>query len=269
MPELPEVETIRNELKPHLIGHKFTEIIIYDSKLILQPSIEEFCRKLMGQTIADIRRRGKYLIINLANGKSLVIHLRMTGALLLNSETAGKHVRAVFKFDNGNCLTFFDVRRLGVMWLNKGINYSIPELGPEPLSDDFSVDILAKRLKGRKAPIKAVLLDQSVIAGIGNMYADEALFNAGIHPMKTAGGLSSEETKKLHNAIVEVIKKAIGNKGASVANYKRPGGEPGTAHKYFKVAHQRGKPCPVCGELIQRIAVRNRGSYFCPNCQEE
>lgn len=269
MPELPEVETIKNELSPHIIGSQFTKLTIYDRTLVVKSAVEEFCRELTGQIVAGLQRRGKYLIISLANGKALIIHLRMTGALILNPETINKHVRAVFQFDNNNTMAFIDVRRLGVMWLATDINNLMDKLGPEPLGDEFNVNTLTRKLKGRKAPIKAVLLDQSIIAGIGNMYADEALFNASIHPMKTAGNLSTKDIEKLYNAIVEVIQTAINNKGASVANYKRPQGEPGTAHNYFKVAHLRGQPCPVCGEIIQRLAVRNRGSYYCPNCQRE
>jgi formamidopyrimidine-DNA glycosylase len=269
LPELPEVETIKNELFPYIVGSQFSKVTIYDPKLIEQFSVEELCRRLTGLTVIGLQRRGKYLIFNLSNGEALIIHLRMTGALLLNPETIGKHVRVFFQFSNNNSLAFVDVRRFGVMWLVEDIDNFMNKLGPEPLSDEFKINIFAQRLRGRLSPIKAVLLDQSFIAGIGNMYADEALFNAKIHPARQAGSLSSREVRKLYSAIIEVLQSAIDNKGASVANYKRPGGEPGTAHQYFKVAHRRGQPCPVCGEAIQRLAIRNRGSYYCPKCQTE
>ena len=153
------------------------------------------------------------------------------------------------------------------MWLVKDGRSVTDKLGPEPLEPSFTPQVLAQRLHNRKAPIKALICDQSVIAGIGNMYADEALYAARIHPLRLGGSLSPEEIKRLHQAIQRILSAAIGNKGASIVNYYRPNGEPGTAHFEFKVAHGQKKNCPVHGTPIKRITVRNRGTYFCPECQ--
>jgi formamidopyrimidine-DNA glycosylase len=193
----------------------------------------------------------------------------MTGALLLNPEQVDRYTRAAFELGNTGKLTFSDRRRLGLIWLSENDRTIGDKLGPEPLSHDFTVGVLAQRLEGRQAPIKAVLLDQTLIAGVGNMYADEALFSARIHPMTRAGSLSYSQIQDLHSAIVKVLCLAIRNRGASVDTYKRPGGEPGTAHFSFRVAHRRGEHCPVCGASIERLVIRNRGSYLCPDCQKE
>jgi formamidopyrimidine-DNA glycosylase len=268
VPELPEVETIRNELSAHVIGRRFTDVTVCDAKLVRQPSVEEFRRKLIGKKINNLERRGKYLIFHLSSGGVLIIHLKMSGALLLNLEQTDRHARVIFNLDNGSQLILTDRRRLGALWLVENERAIIDKLGPEPLTSEFTAELLAKRLQKHKAPIKAVLLDQSFIAGIGNMYADEALFAARIHPLRQANGLSPKEIKKLHKAIVDVLRSAIDNKGASIDTYKRPDGQFGTAHSNFSVAHRGGKPCPICGTTIQRLAIRNRGSYFCPKCQK-
>jgi formamidopyrimidine-DNA glycosylase len=268
MPELPEVETIKRELSPHIVGRQFIGVGAYDDKPIRQPAVAEFCCKLVGQKIESLERRGKYLIFHLSGGQVLVVHLRMTGTLLFDSGQDDRFARVVFQFDDGSHLAFSDRRRLGVMWLAENEKAIVDKLGAEPLTDAFTAVVLAKKLKGRQSPIKAILLDQAVVAGIGNMYADEALFAAKIHPLKKAGDLSSPEIKRLYKAIVSVLQLAIDNKGASVDTYKRPGGEMGTAHNEFQVAHRRGGTCNVCGSAIQRIAIRNRGSYFCPKCQK-
>ena len=268
MPELPEVETIKNELSPHIIGSRFSKITVLDAKLVRCPSVEELCRQLVGQKINSLQRRGKYLIFHLSGGEVLIIHLKMSGSLLLNPEQLDRHARVIFDLDNGNRIIFTDRRRLGAVWLVENEQSIIGKLGPEPLTPAFTSHTLAERLQRHKAPIKAVLLDQSFIAGIGNMYADETLFAAGIHPLRQANSLSSGETERLHKAIVDVLRSAIRSGGASVDTYKRPEGELGTAHSSFCVAHRGGEPCPNCGTPIQRLAIRNRGSYFCPNCQK-
>jgi formamidopyrimidine-DNA glycosylase len=268
MPELPEVETIKDELSPHIVGRQFTGVTVCDAKIVKQPSVEEFRRKLVGQRINGLERRGKYLIFHLSGGMVLIIHLKMAGALLLNLKQTDRHTRVIFHLDNGSQLIFTDRRRLGALWLVENEQAIIGKLGPEPLAPEFTIETLAKRLYKRQAPIKAVLLDQAFVAGIGNMYADEALFAARIHPLRKANSLSPKEIKNLHKAIVDVLRSAIDSKGASVDTYKRPDGQLGTAHTNFKVAHRGGRPCPTCGTPIQRLAIRNRGSYFCPNCQK-
>jgi formamidopyrimidine-DNA glycosylase len=267
MPELPEVETIKNELSPWIVGQSFTQVTIPDTRLVCYGSIEEVYRGLMGQRVESLERRGKYLIFRLSNGRSLIMHLRMTGSLLLNPKEADRYTRAVFHLSSGHRLVFRDRRRLGLIQLVDDADVVIGRLGPEPLDENFTTDILGQRLSRHHIPIKAALIDQRVVAGIGNMYADEALFAAGIHPLKKADALSPGEVQTLYQSIRRVLGAAIGSKGASVDTYVRPEGELGTAHFDFKVAHKGGEPCPVCGGAIERCVVQNRGSYFCPSCQ--
>jgi len=267
MPELPEVETIKNELAPWVVGQSFTKVTILDAKLACGCSARAVRRGLSGQKVERLERRGKYLMFHLSNGRSLIIHLRMTGSLLLDPKEVGRYARAVFYLSNGRRFVFNDRRRLGVLWLVDDANTVICKLGPEPLDKRFTPDILEQRLSRHHIPIKGALLDQHIVAGIGNMYADEALFAARIHPLRKADDLSPKEVRTLHNCTRKILGAAIGSKGASVDTYVRPEGEPGTAHFDFKVAHKGGEPCPVCGCPVERIAVRNRGTYFCPKCQ--
>jgi len=267
MPELPEVETIRNELSPWVVGQSFTQVTILDAKLVCDGSAEEVSRDLIGPKVESLERRGKYLIFHLSNGKSLIMHLRMTGSLLLDPKQVDRYARAGFHFSSGHRLVFSDRRRLGLIRLVDDANTVVCKLGPEPLDERFTPDILGQRLSRHHIPIKAALLDQCIVAGIGNMYADEALFAARIHPLRKADGLSPKEVQTLHNSICRVLGAAIGNKGASVDTYVRPEGGLGTAHFDFKVAHKGGEPCPVCGSTIERCLVQNRGTCFCPRCQ--
>ena len=271
MPELPEVETIKNELLPYVVGHRITGVTLIWEGIVRQPSAEEFRSRMIGQEITDITRRGKYLLFSLSSSDLLIIHLKMSGSLLIGQDSPQppKYTRAIINLDKGTNVFFRDPRKFGMMQLVKDSNSIASKLGPEPLEPDFTPQVLAQRLAKRKAPIKAILLDQNFVAGIGNMYADEALFWARIHPLKAGNSLSSEEVERLHQAIQQVLWSAIGNKGASVENYFRPDGTLGTAHFQFQVAHRGGQPCPVCGTPIQRLPIRNRGSYFCPNCQPE
>jgi formamidopyrimidine-DNA glycosylase len=267
MPELPEVETIKNELLPWVVGQSFTKVTIVDAKVVCGGSAKEIRRGLLGQKIESLERRGKYLIFHLSNGQSLIIHLRMTGVLLLNPRGVDCYARAVFHLSNGHRLVFRDRRRLGLIWLVDDANTVVGKLGPEPLDKNFTPGILGQRLSRRHIPVKAALLDQGIVAGIGNMYADEALFAARIHPLRKADALSPAEVQTLHNCIRRILRAAIGSKGASVDTYVRPEGELGTAHSDFKVAHRGGEPCPICGCTIERVLVQNRGTYFCPRCQ--
>ena len=269
MPELPEVETIKNELLPHIAGRCVKRVTLLWNGIVKQPSAEELCSRLIGQRITGVARRGKYLIFSLSSDESLIIHLKMTGALLLKPASAGpdKYTRAMLHLNEGVQLHFNDMRKLGMMRLTKDINSVVGKLGPEPLETCFTCETLRKRLNKRTAPIKALLCDQPLVAGIGNMYADEALFAARIHPLRPGGSLTQSEAERLHQAIQNILRAAIGNKGASVNTYLRPDGKPGTAHFQFQVAHRGGEPCPICGTPIERIAVRNRGAYFCPECQ--
>ena len=270
MPELPEVETIKNELIPYVVGRGITGVTLSWPAIVRQPPVQEFCSRLIGQEITGITRRGKYLLIGLSGGELLIIHLRMTGSLIIgrHSPEPPKYIRATIHLDNDTSIFFRDPRKLGVMWLAKDTNDIDNKLGPEPLEAGFTPKVLSERLAKRTAPIKALLLDQKLIAGVGNMYADEVLFAARIHPLRTGGSLSQEEVKRLHSAIQQILWAAIDNKGASVDTYFRPDGTEGTAHFEFKVAHQLGgKYCLVCGGPIERTVVRNRGTYYCPRCQ--
>ncbi|MBA7507247.1 Formamidopyrimidine-DNA glycosylase [subsurface metagenome] len=270
MPELPEVETIKNELPPYIVGHRITSVTLLWDGVVRQPSVEEFYSRLIGQRITEVARRGKYLILGLTSNEVLIIHLKMSGSLLLKPASAepDKYIRAILHLDKETELHFRDPRKLGAMWLVEDKNAIVGKLGPEPLEADFTPEVLAQRLNNRTAPIKALLCDQAFIAGIGNMYADEALFAARIHPLRLGKSLSQDEVERLHSAIRKTLWSAIGYKGASVDTYFRPGGELGIAHFQFQVAHYlSGKLCPVCGTPIQRIPIRNRGSYFCPKCQ--
>jgi formamidopyrimidine-DNA glycosylase len=271
MPELPEVETIKNELTPSVVGRRVTDVIIFWEKMVTKPSPDEFHNQLIGKKIAGLDRRGKYLIFSLSGGGALVIHLRMTGSLLLkhHSDVPEKFVRAIISLDGNLSIHFRDVRKLGKMWLEQSRDAIDRKLGVEPLSDRFTPKYLADYLGKRSAPVKALLIEQSVIAGIGNMYADEALFVARIHPERPGNSLFAEEVARLYQAIREVLTAAIGNKGASVDTYFRPDGSAGTAQSEFRVAHRGGQQCPVCGGLVSRITVRNRGTYFCPSCQHK
>jgi len=266
MPELPEVETIKNELLPHVIDRTIKSVDILWDRMVKQPSVKAFQSQVVGQKITSLTRRGKYLFFHLSGGAVLVMHMKMTGSLVVNSADT-KFARAVLHLDNGTAVYFHDPRKFGKMWLERNTDAVCKKLGPEPLDNDFTPDVLAVILSKRSAPVKPVILDQAIIAGIGNMYADEALFEAKIHPEKPACKLTKAEVKRLYEAIRLVLRKALKNKGASVRNYIRPDGEPGTAHDEFNVAHGVGKTCPRCGTAIKRIVVRGRGTYYCPRCQ--
>jgi formamidopyrimidine-DNA glycosylase len=269
MPELPEVETIKNDLSHYITGRRITGVTIIDARLVQQPGVELFCSELTGQTISMVTRRGKYLIFSLSGGKVLIMHLMMSGSLLFNPEAYyDRSARAIFYFDNGSRLLFIDRRRLGRAWLSDNADSITGKLGIDPLSAEFTTGEFTRMLKGHNMPIKAFLLDQGYIAGVGNMYADEALYAARIHPLKTAGKLSFKAAGRLRDAIVHVLRTSIESKGASVDTYQRPGGELGSAHFNFHVAHKKGDTCTRCGTPIQRIAVRNRGTYFCSYCQK-
>ncbi|MFA5308966.1 MAG: bifunctional DNA-formamidopyrimidine glycosylase/DNA-(apurinic or apyrimidinic site) lyase [Dehalococcoidales bacterium] len=267
MPELPEVETIKNELLPHVLGRTIESVDIAWDRIVKQPSVAAFRERVVGRKITEITRRGKYLFFHLDSGELLVMHMKMTGSLLVNPGD-GRFARAVLHLDKGVDVYFRDPRKFGRMWLEKDASAVLKKLGPEPLDDDFTPAVLAALLRGRTAPVKAVILDQAVIAGIGNMYADEALFAAGIHPVRPAQSLTKAEVDRLYDAILLVLRKALKRGGASVRNYIRPDGDAGTAHAEFNVAHGTGKRCPRCGAAIERIVVRGRGTYLCPRCQK-
>lgn len=266
MPELPEVETIRRAIEHRIVGAQVTDISLPDPS-IAGAGGEESLRPALGATVRAVLRRGKHLILLLAGNSGIVLHLRMTGALLLCEPPAGARLRAVLTFSNGERLAFIDQRRLGRMEYYPSLKPLLLRLGPEPLDADFTEESLHRALEKHSIPIKAALLDQRIVAGIGNMYADEALFLAGIDPLEPAGALASGEVHALWRAIRDVLTRAIDDRGASVSTYAQPDGQPGAAQFSFNVAHRKGEPCPRCGVPIERVMIRKRGACYCPSCQ--
>jgi formamidopyrimidine-DNA glycosylase len=269
MPELPEVETTVNELRPGVTCRRITGVEVLSLNSVAAPAPAEFKAGLTGRTITSLSRRGKHLVFGLDDGRFLIAHLRMTGALLLKpaAEEPEKYVRVIIYLDDGQAMHFRDVRRFGRMWLVEEAVEITGKLGPEPLSAGFTPEVLGQLLKNRTTPVKSLLLDQTLIAGIGNMYADEALYRAGIHPLQPGRSLKKSEIKKLYEAIQQVLSLGIRYCGASTDTFIRPAGIKGEAHLQFQVAHQKGRECAVCGETILRTTVQQRGSFFCPHCQ--
>jgi formamidopyrimidine-DNA glycosylase len=266
MPELPEVETIRRAIEPHIVGACITDISLSDPS-IADPEGSESLQPALGATIRAVLRRGKHLILLLAGNSGVVLHLRMTGALFLCEPPTGTRVRAVLSFSNGERLVFTDLRRLGKLRFYQNLKPLLLRLGLEPLGEDFTAEALRSSLSRHSIPIKATLLDQHIIAGVGNMYADEALFLARINPTVPANSLDGEAIRALWQAIRDVLQRAVDNRGASISTYAQPDGHPGMAQFSFNVAHKKGAPCPTCGTQIDRVMVRKRGSYYCPECQ--
>jgi formamidopyrimidine-DNA glycosylase len=272
MPELPEVETIRRDLLPLVVGRTITEAWVSTNapRLIQLLPPEEFCRQLAGLRIEDISRRGKYLLFRLGNGLFWAIHLRMTGRLLHDTSACPEtpYLRATFRLDNGAWLCFVDLRKFGTMWLVDDESLVTAKLGPEPLSEEFTPSYLHALLKRRSAPVKAALLDQTAIAGIGNIYADEALFIAGISPKRAAHSLSKPRGTRLHAGIREALELALGDRGSSFRDYLDPSGREGGHHLKVKVFRRTDQPCYVCGTPIKRVRLAGRSTHFCPKCQK-
>lgn len=269
MPELPEVETIKNDLAALLVGRRFIGSRLLWGGAVKCPSVEAFQAQLEGRLILGLDRRGKYLILRLDDG-CLIFHLMMTGALLLRPAEAQleRFARNVFLLDDGWELRFVDPRKLGRMWLVRNEEQVVGKLGPEPLAPSFTPEALKERLSGRRAPIKPLLLDQGLVAGMGNIYADEALFAAGIHPLRPAQRLSGMEVQELHNGILQVLRQGVERRGTTISDYQDAHGRPGNNQDTLRVFRRRGQPCPRCGTTVERIVVRGRGTYFCPRCQK-
>lgn len=270
MPELPEVETVVRGLRAPLVGRTVTDVWMEQPRVIRAPDPTEFAARIVGQTITAINRRAKYILCALDEGL-LVIHLKMTGRLYVAGapEASDRWVRLRLDLDNRQALYFSDARRFGGVYLVDDLARIAPKLGPEPLEDSFTAEMLRERLAGRRTRIKALLLDQSFIAGVGNIYADEALYRAGIHPLRLSNMLTEPEIARLHDAIRAVLASGIDYEGASVSWYRKPDGTPGESQEHFYAYGRDGQPCLTCGQLIAKIRVAQRGTHFCPNCQPE
>ena len=273
MPELPEVEIQRRGLASVLVGRVLEHVEILDGRLTRPYDRNAVAAELTGERVVAVDRRGKYLIVRFVSGRSLLIHLRMTGRLSTGSgDNRGLHTRAVVSLDDGSDVIYRDVRRFGT-WLLLEAGEQEPylerRLGPEPIDADFSVDELSCRLEGRRAPIKALLLDQRVVAGLWNIYADEALWRAGIHPLRPGGEVVRDELEVLHEGMRSVLEQAVRRNGSTLSDsgYLTYEGAAGSMQDEFNVYGRAGEPCPRCGSPIEKTRVAGRGTHFCPVCQ--
>ena len=271
MPELPEVETVRRQLQPLISGRRISDFRVMPGaeRVLRGRSAFEISAQLVGCTFTTAGRRGKYLALNLDNDQVIVVHLRMTGSLRFRTSghEQDSFTRAVFDLDGGDQLRFVDVRKFGTIDLVDQLAEALPELGPEPLSDDFTPESLWHALRGRQQPLKAALLDQRNIAGIGNIYADEALFLARLNPETPAGSLRPAERRLLHSTIRQVLEDGVRHGGASFRDYTDVDGAQGEQQYFVRVFRRTDEPCDDCGTTIRRIVVGGRATHFCPRCQ--
>ncbi|GCE05987.1 DNA-formamidopyrimidine glycosylase [Dictyobacter aurantiacus] len=304
MPELPEVEYTARQLRASVVGATIREAYVFWERTISHPAVPDFLAEVAGRRIEGVRRRGKFLLIDLSGNMFLSIHRRMTGNFLLlpvgwrldtslrerdrvawntrgpsfyvageqeaTEQAELKYCRACFVFEDGRCLLFTDPRKFGKigLWSREREQEALKGLGPEPLEAEFSVERFASSLRGRRTVIKQVLLDQTVVAGVGNIYADEALFYARIHPLRRAESLSADEIRTLHEGIVDVLTRGIEHGGTSFNDYRDLWGEAGDNFNHVRVYHQEGKPCSRCGTIIERMVIAQRSAHFCPGCQQ-
>ena len=274
MPELPEVETVRRQLEPVLVGRRFDRVEISDPRLVRPFEPVAVAAELEGERVAEVDRRGKYLIFRFESGRVLLVHLRMTGSFRHRSNGMGEeddpHRRAVVRLDDGSDVAYRDVRRFGT-WLlvepDELEPYLADRLGEEPLLTGFTPARLARRLAGRRAPVKAALLDQRTLAGLGNIYVDEALWRARIHPKRPARDLDANDVRRLHGAIRSVLKTAIERRGSTLRDYSTPRGRRGSMQREFKVYGREDEPCDRCGTPIEKTRAGGRGTWYCPHCQ--
>lgn len=313
MPELPEVEIVRRRLADRLPGLLLCEVVVYDWTVSAQiePELNEY---LAGRTVTGLRRRGKYLLVDLserppvgeeveasvdvgeagtataggredapaaaeqAPGRAVhtgpsvaVIHLRMTGQLVLDGVPEARPPRFEWRLEPATTLGFRDVRRFGRLWAlaaeAEGDFFAERRMGPEPFGPDFTVAYLRGALRERRAPLKSFLLDQRRLAGVGNIYADEALFRARLHPLRMAGSVGPREAQRLHAALLETLQAGIDHEGSSIESFIDPAGQRGSFQEILNVYQRTGEPCRVCGTPIERVVVGGRGTHFCPACQ--
>ena len=271
MPELPEVETVRRQLQPLIAGRDIVgfKLLPGAERLLRGRSDAEIDSQLRGCAFTTVRRRGKYLGLNLDNEQVVVVHLRMTGSLRFRPSGYEEEpfTRAVFDLDGGDQLRFVDVRKFGTIDLVDTMEEAMPDLGPEPLSDDFTPETMWQALRGRQQPIKAALLDQRNIAGIGNIYADEALFLSRLNPEAPAGSLRPAERRALHAAIQQTLRDGVAHGGASFRDYTDVDGAEGQQQYFVRVFRRTDEPCDDCSATIRRIIVGGRATHFCPRCQ--
>ncbi len=267
MPELPEVETIRAQLAPRLEGRTLTRIEILDPRLTRPHDLFEVAEELEGARVDAVERRGKYLVFRLESGLALLVHLRMTGSFGFAPTT---HERAVVELDDGSRLAYRDVRRFGTWLVLEQADvepYLSTKNGVEPLGSRFTVVWLASRLAERRAPLKSVLLDQRVVAGLGNIYADEALWRARLNPLRQSNTLESDEVARAHRAIRAALRAGIERQGSTLRDYSTPDGTEGSMQDEFRVYGRDGEPCSRCRTAISKTRVGGRGTWFCPRCQ--
>jgi len=273
VPELPEVETIRQGLAEVLPGLIIKDVEIKSPAPLKGMPGDQFAASLVGKRVSGAGRRGKYLLLSLEDGSNLVIHLRMTGRLVFcrGQQQTDRHTHLVFHFSNGSCLYFSDVRKFGTISLLPPGEHPVAGLrmlGPEPLSGDFNFPYLDRELEKRVICVKALLLDQRVIAGLGNIYTDEILHRAGIRPERSARSLVRNERLALFRSIREVLEEAICCRGTTMSDYRDATGTAGMFQEKLRVYGRRGQPCPRCGAAVTRSRVAGRGTHFCPQCQE-
>jgi formamidopyrimidine-DNA glycosylase len=267
MPELPEVETIREQLAPRLEGRALVRVEILDPRLTRPNDLFEVVEELEGDRVVAVERRGKYLVLRLESGIALLVHLRMTGSF--GFEPAS-HERAVLELDDGTRVVYRDVRRFGTWLVLEDADlepYLSVKNGPEPLGPRFTAGWLASRLAVRTAAVKTVLLDQRVVAGLGNIYADEALWRARLNPLRPAESLDLDEVRRLHRAIRTALRLGIARQGSTLRDYATPDGSSGGMQEEFRVYGREGEPCPRCGMPIAKTRVGGRGTWYCPRCQ--
>jgi formamidopyrimidine-DNA glycosylase len=267
MPELPEVETIRAQLAPRLEGRTLARVEILDPRLTRPYDLFEVAEELEGDRVVAVERRGKYLLLRLESGLGLLVHLRMTGGF---HWLPTSHERAVLELDDGSRLVYRDVRRFGTWLVLEGADlepYLAAKNGPEPLGRSFTTGWLAAQLARRKAPIKAVLLDQRVVAGLGNIYADEGLWRARVNPLRPANDLEPDEIARVARAIRAALRTGIARQGSTLRDYAAPDGAAGSMQDEFRVYGRDGLPCPRCRAVIAKTRAGGRGTWFCPRCQ--
>jgi formamidopyrimidine-DNA glycosylase len=273
VPELPEVETIRLSLEPGLVGRRFERVEISDPRLVRPFEPQAVAAELEGERVTSLERRGKYLIVRFESGRSLLIHLRMTGSLRHGRgglRARDPHRRAVVRLDDGSDVAYRDVRRFGTWLLLEPGElgpYLAAKLGVEPLERAFTTRLLAQRLEHRRAPLKAALLDQRTVAGLGNIYVDEALWRARVHPLRPAGTLGPDEIARVTRGIKEALRTGIARQGATLRDYAQPDGRRGRMQDRLRAYGRAGEPCFRCGTPIDKIHVAGRGTWYCPNCQ--